>query len=128
LEGNNKNKSSILIACQNDNGNLVRKHVSVGTKRIFRKIAGQPVVITPVLRGGAIAGYAIGSKDKLGMIAKPLRTEMIAKRGLLSKGSRRKVQTYVHDVYKLRLLPDGIYICSRCGNYVVPTHVCDAKL
>lgn len=127
MKGNKKSTSSILIMCQNDNGNLVRKHVSVGTKRIVRKVAGQSIVITPVLRNGTITGYAIESKDKLRMIAKPLRTEMIAKQGLVSKASRRKVQTYVHDVYKLGLLPDGIYICSGCGNYVESTHVCTAN-
>ncbi|MCB5450221.1 hypothetical protein G4B85_14555 [Vibrio lentus] len=128
MRDNKQNKSSILIACTNNNGKLVRKHISVGTKRIVRKVAGQPVVITPVLQNGTIAGYAIESKEKLRMIAKPLRTEMIAKGRLLSKVSRRKVQTYTHDVYELGLLPDGIYICSGCGNYVAPPHVCDVKL
>ncbi|WP_139151077.1 hypothetical protein [Vibrio ordalii] len=128
MKDNKQNKSSILIACKNSNGNLVRKHVFVGRKRIVRQIAGQPVVITPVLRNGTIAGYAIESKEKLRMIAKPLRTEMIAKGRLLSKVRRRKIQTYAHDVYELGLLPDGIYICSECGNYVEPPHVCDVKL
>ncbi|ARN65999.1 hypothetical protein M2G96_20975 [Vibrio vulnificus] len=128
LRDKKQNKSSILIACTNNNGNLVRKHISVGTKRIVRKVAGQPFVITPVFQNGTIAGYAIERNEKLRMIAKPLRTEMTVKGRLLPKASHRKVQRYAHDVYELGLLPDGIYICSGCGNYVAPPHVCDVNV
>ncbi len=128
MKGNKKNKSSILIACPNDNGNLVRKHVCVGKKRIVRKIAGYTVVITPVLKNETITGYVIESGDKLSMIKKPLRTKMIVQRGFGARSSRRKVQTYVRNGHKLDLLPDGIYICRGCGNYVEPTHVCTVKL
>jgi hypothetical protein len=122
FEVKTKANASITISCRNSKGNLIRKRASVSTHRVIRQVADQFFVITPVIDGNSIVGYAVEGEDKLRDIHS-LRLAQIANRNG-SRIARRRLPRPLQEVYDLNVLPDGMFICSACQNFVKSGHRC----
>lgn len=114
-------KELITVSCENLNGYLVTKNIAVVDRRIIRYIGGQPIVITPVTQNRHIVGYAIEGKEKFDEILSGRRKEGIGHR---NRPTLQRNPNLVREIYELGLLPDGMFVCSDCGNFVKKGHKC----
>jgi predicted SPOUT superfamily RNA methylase MTH1 len=114
--------ASIIISCKNSKGNLIRKSIVVGNRRVIRHVAHQPFVITPVLKEKLIVGYAIEGQKKLNELYRQVRGDVEG--GVGRREPRRRVPKVNREVYDVSVLPDGMYICNNCNNFVKSGHRC----
>lgn len=99
---------------------IVSISVSVpNDKPIIKKIGPNRCVITPVLENGKLVGHAIEVIDS---IYSPSISRI--KNSHKRVNIKKKAPYISHNVYDRMALPDGIYRCTGCGNYVRQSHKC----
>jgi len=95
-------------------GHIVTKVVNVPRdKRTYENIGDAKYAITPVWENGHCVGHAIESINPMN------RGRVVRKDSSTIFVPGRKQQ-----VYDKMALPDGIYKCDSCGNYVQVGHSC----